>query len=111
MKLLWDVFRQNSNKIVILPPAVFPRRVRRTADPSASLGMTKGMTPFSSKVAVERRRCLSPWMEKSTFCPATTFHQSATIPFVIPSEAEGSAVLRTRRGKTAGGRMTILLEF
>src|SRR5580692_11155759 len=32
------------------------------------------------------------------FCPATTFYGSVTLPFVIPSEAEGSAVLRTSPG-------------
>src|ERR1700733_2734059 len=37
------------------------------------------------------------------FCPATTFHGSATVPFVIPSEAEGSAVLRTSPGNVWRG--------
>jgi hypothetical protein len=30
--------------------------------------------------------------------PAITFYGTAALPFVIPSEAEGSAVLRTCRG-------------
>jgi hypothetical protein len=34
----------------------------------------------------------------TTFCPATTFYGSVTRPFVIPSEAEGSAVQRTSLG-------------
>jgi hypothetical protein len=28
----------------------------------------------------------------NAFCPARTFHGSVVLPFVIPSEAEGSAV-------------------
>ena len=32
------------------------------------------------------------------FCPATALYGSATLPFVIPSAAEGSAVQRTFRG-------------
>jgi hypothetical protein len=35
---------------------------------------------------------------KNTFCPATTLHGSVALPFVIPSAAEGSAVLRTIPG-------------
>jgi hypothetical protein len=33
--------------------------------------------------------------------PATTFHETVTLSFVIPSEAEGSAVLRTFPGNMA----------
>jgi hypothetical protein len=29
---------------------------------------------------------------KNAFCPATALHGSTVLPFVIPSEAEGSAV-------------------
>jgi hypothetical protein len=32
------------------------------------------------------------------FCPATALHGSVALPFVIPSEAEGSAVPRTTLG-------------
>jgi hypothetical protein len=49
--------------------------------------------------------------DKHLLRSTATFDENGVIPFVIPSEAGGSAVLRTRRGKTAGGRMTILLEF
>jgi hypothetical protein len=35
---------------------------------------------------------------KDVFCPATTLHRSVTLPFVIPSAAEGSAVPRTTPG-------------
>jgi hypothetical protein len=35
---------------------------------------------------------------KSAFCPVTALHGSAALPFVIPSEAEGSAVPRTIPG-------------
>jgi hypothetical protein len=34
----------------------------------------------------------------SAFCRATAVHGSATVPFVIPSAAEGSAVQRTSLG-------------
>jgi hypothetical protein len=33
--------------------------------------------------------------------PATTLHETVTLSFVIPSEAEGSAVPRTLLGNTA----------
>jgi hypothetical protein len=56
--------------------------VRRTADPSASLGMTKGRValPFGAMVV-------------NAFCSAAALHGSVALPFVIPSEAERSAVL------------------
>jgi hypothetical protein len=40
------------------------------------------------------------WLKlmKNSFCPATALHGSVALPFVIPSEAEGSAVLRTIPG-------------
>jgi hypothetical protein len=39
-----------------------------------------------------------PMVVKNAFCPATALHGSVALPFVIPSEAEGSAVLRTIPG-------------
>jgi hypothetical protein len=48
--------------------------------------MTKGRFVVSWKVVAGLKGM------KNTSCPATTF------PFVIPSEAEGSAVLRTFPG-------------
>jgi len=39
--------------------------------------------------------------QRQPFCLATPFHRSATLRFVIPSEAEGSAVPRTSLGKRA----------
>jgi hypothetical protein len=39
---------------------------------------------------------------KNVFGPATTFHESVTLSFVIPSEAEGSAVPRTSPGEKYG---------
>jgi hypothetical protein len=35
---------------------------------------------------------------RNAFSPAATFHGNVTIPFVIPSAAEGSAVPRTHPG-------------
>jgi hypothetical protein len=59
----------------------FPRKVRGTADPSASLGMTKERVTFLWKV-VSDEKCLGP---------ATTLYGTVALSFVIPSEAEGSA--------------------
>jgi hypothetical protein len=42
--------------------------------------------------------CRPPKVMKNAFCPATALHGSVTLPFVIPSEAEGSAVPRTIPG-------------
>jgi hypothetical protein len=66
--------------------SVFPRKVRGTADPSASLGMTKGRVAVSWKLRLNR------------IGPATTLCGTVALSFVIPSEAEGSAVPRTFRG-------------
>jgi hypothetical protein len=63
--------------------SAFPGRVPRTADPSASLGMTKGRVTILWKAVAE----------KDTIFDMTTF-----LSFVIPSEAEGSAVLGTLPG-------------
>jgi hypothetical protein len=41
---------------------------------------------------------LPPKVMKNAFYPATALHGSVALPFVIPSEAEGSAVLRTIPG-------------
>jgi hypothetical protein len=37
-------------------------------------------------------------VDQKSFGPATTFYRTIALSFVIPSEAEGSAVLRTIRG-------------
>jgi hypothetical protein len=109
------------DKFVAGRGSAFPGEVRRTADPSASLGMTKGSAtlPWKSGRSTERvfrmgRRafaasnlssppaepwaCVPPKVMKSALSPATTFHGATTLPFVIPSEAEGSAVPRTSPG-------------
>jgi hypothetical protein len=39
-----------------------------------------------------------PKVMKNAFFPATTFHETVTLSFVIPSEAEGSAFRGTSRG-------------
>ena len=61
--------------------------------PQASrlLGMTKETAPFYRSGQTEGVLHYFGW--------ATTFHLTTTLPFVIPSEAEGSAVLCL--GKTA----------
>jgi hypothetical protein len=85
--------------------------VERTADPSAALGMTKGraalpcgvtavMTkgsaalPFGEAVVMTKERAAF----SLGFVPAIStinLNGSDTLPFVIPSVAEGSAVLFT----------------
>jgi hypothetical protein len=40
---------------------------------------------------------------KNAIYPTTTLHESVTLPFVVPSEAEGSAVLRTIPGNVFRG--------
>jgi hypothetical protein len=57
-----------------------------TADPSTSLGMTKERATFLWKVVSETPRL------------STTLYETVTLSFVIPSEAEGSAVPRTYPG-------------
>jgi len=42
--------------------------------------------------------CGSPKVMKNTFYPAVALHGSIALPFVIPSAAEGSAVLRPNPG-------------
>jgi hypothetical protein len=46
-----------------------------------------------------KERVANPGREDTdVFRPAATFHETVTLSFVIPSEAEGSAVLRTFPG-------------
>ena len=63
--------------------------------------------PFLSRLASASRLLLGIAGEKGgcwqkglfiTLTAATTCHIATTLPFVIPSEAEGSAVPRTRPG-------------
>jgi hypothetical protein len=73
------------------------------ADPnrSASLGAKprdlKFCRPFLEMFFRQRNHgpCGPPKVMKNAFSPATALHGSAALPFVIRSEAEGSAVLRT----------------
>jgi hypothetical protein len=70
--------------------------VERTADPSAALGMTKGRAalPFGEAVVMTKERAAF----SLGFVPAIStinLNGSDTLPFVIPSVAEGSAVLFT----------------
>jgi hypothetical protein len=78
--------------------------VEKTADPSASLGMTKGRAAlyFGFDAGLQNPQihgpAASPKMMKNAFCAATVFDGNGALPFVIPSEAEGSAVPRTIPG-------------
>jgi hypothetical protein len=53
--------------------------VRGTADPSTPLRYGRDDTSARNG-------------QKNAFLPATTFHGSVVLPFVIPTDAEGSAV-------------------
>jgi hypothetical protein len=60
--------------------------------------MTKGTAVVPLRAAAEQAPFLLPKVMKGAVCPATTFYEILALPFVIPSEAEGSAVQRTRPG-------------
>jgi hypothetical protein len=101
----------------------FPRKVRGTADPSASLGMTKERATVSREWLLDLQgSCVVPENagsrsrnrivistgvavglrpsqdEKKRLGTATVFYGAVALSFVIPGEAEGSAVPRTFRG-------------
>jgi hypothetical protein len=62
---------------------------------------TFGMNPFAVQFYFRQRKSWAfgpPKEMKNCFHSATALHGSATLPFVIGSEAEGSAVQRTSRG-------------
>jgi hypothetical protein len=61
---------------------------KRTADPSASLGMTKERVTFVGKWFLNRK----------SLGLAANLYETNALSFVIPSEAEGSAVSRTSPG-------------
>jgi hypothetical protein len=54
---------------------MFPRKVRGTADPSASLGMTKERVTFYGKWFLNRKR----------LGPAANPYETVALSFVIPS--------------------------
>jgi hypothetical protein len=64
----------------------------RLASASRLLGMTK------ERVVVKLKVVSGPDAFSTASGPATTFHAIATLSFVFPSEAEGSAALRTPLG-------------
>jgi hypothetical protein len=77
----------------------FPGKVRRTADPSAALGMTKGTVVAGQRALfITLGGPATTNIMKNALGPSTTFHITTTLSFVIPSAAEGSAVLRTFPG-------------
>jgi hypothetical protein len=109
------------DKFVAWRDSAFPGEVRGTADPSASLGMTKesATLPWKSgcwtegflrlgsqgicykKFVISTGVAIDLWPTQGNgkrLGPATTFYATVALSFVIPSEAEGSAVLRTFRG-------------
>jgi hypothetical protein len=77
--------------------SVFP--LRRTAGPSGALGMTKGRAALTL-AAVIRDGGGCTQSAKRGILPSTakTVEEGTNLPFVIPSAAEGSAVLLN--GKT-----------
>jgi hypothetical protein len=58
-------------------------------------------SPLSSRV--DTGPFGSPKEMKNTFRPATALRGSVAVPFVIPSEAEGSVVLQARLGRVVRG--------
>jgi hypothetical protein len=113
----------------------FPRKVRRTAGPSATLRFgrdDKGEVVLPSEIGRRRSELQITWLLNNRpipwqrpflfncplpFChrewswacvppkviekrlgPATTLYSTYALPFVIPTEAEGPAVLLTIRG-------------
>jgi hypothetical protein len=87
----------------------FPGKVRRTADPSVALGMTN-----KERVVVRRGPLPKDGVVVEAGDPLATF-PLATAPlltttlslFVIPSVAEGSAVLRTLPGSVFRQNATV----
>jgi hypothetical protein len=95
--------------------------VRRTADPSASLGMTKGTVALRLRAVVLATKGVFHHLDepqahdssgrddnsfatqrRETFVTSTTMpNGNAPVPFVIPSEAEGSAVRRPFPGNVS----------
>jgi hypothetical protein len=69
------------------------REPGRTTDPSASLGMTKG----AALPGMAAKQRLGGVLVSGYL--ATTIYGSVTVPFVIPSAAEGSAVRPGSRTK------------
>jgi hypothetical protein len=71
-----------------------------TAEPSASLGMTKGGQRFHQqqlpKDGKSRRLSSADAPSCSSFSHYPIPDESDALPFVIPSEAEGSAVSLNR---------------
>ena len=61
-------------------------------DPSAALGITKG------EVVARQKAFFPTQVTKNVSVPTTNIQSTATLSFVIPSEAEGSAVAWTFRG-------------
>jgi len=72
--------------------------VRGTADPSAALGMTKGRGALPWRAFAGLKEFFitlgEPRAHESSV-QQQLFVESAPLPFVIPSAAEGSAVLPT----------------
>ena len=76
----------------------FVREPGRTADPSAALGMTKGRAALPCTAAKQTLGREEGGVFASAYL-ATTIYGSVTLPFVIPSAAEGSAVRPGSRTK------------
>ena len=81
-------------------PQTFVWELGRTADPSATLGMTKGRAALPCSAAKQtldeaERRIGEPLL-------GNTLSGSVTLPFVIPSVAEGSAVRPSSQTNVCG---------
>jgi hypothetical protein len=72
----------NESRVTVSRRKHISKRGRKTADPSATLGMTKGTAAAPLRAAAER----TPSVQQPFF------YGSLALPFVIPSVAEGSAI-------------------
>jgi hypothetical protein len=89
------LFDERKNREDSNTTAQFPRRR------SSSRRHATAMLPdYKFVIPEESWACGPPRLMKNAFCPATALHGSAPLPFVIPSAAEGSAVLCTSNRST-----------
>src|SRR6185437_4629890 len=79
---------------------------QRPPSPLATALASPPPPPLSFRAQPRDLRFYGPFVEmfltgdEKRLGPATTLHGTVALSFVIPSEAEGSAVLRTPRGNT-----------
>ena len=91
------------------PPLCHPERSRGICS-STDLSWKRAISPRHQSVT-STGGAMGLWPtqgDEKRLGSATTLHQTAALPFVIPSEAEGSAVPRTLRGSVESSLHTEL---